>query len=149
MSIPETMKVFILAEPPRGDLTDKTFSLETKPAPQEKDLKDNQLIVKVEALSNDPAQRMWMAPGQNRVSLSLYPGNLRSSFFCSVQTLKNRSVDMLHPSRRVRPSVPSSWARSLPASPTSLRSAMSLPPRALGPNTFLLTCLHRLTRLRE
>jgi len=57
MSLPTETKVFILNEPPIGAIKPDTFKLKTQPIPE---LKDGQVLVKVEALSNEPAQRIWM-----------------------------------------------------------------------------------------
>ena len=68
MSVPQTQKVWILNERPTDAITEKTFKVEEKPVPQEKDLKDGDVLVKVLALSNDPAQRTWMDGSYNPVS---------------------------------------------------------------------------------
>jgi NADPH-dependent curcumin reductase CurA len=60
MSIPTETKVWLLNEQPTDKITSNTFKLSTKPLKSEADLKDGELIVKVLALSNDPAQRGWM-----------------------------------------------------------------------------------------
>lgn len=59
MSAPTETKQFTLAEHPGGSVDiNKSFKLETKPLPE---LKDEQVLVKVKYLSNDPAQRGWMS----------------------------------------------------------------------------------------
>lgn len=51
-------KVIRLANPPnRGAVDDSTFRLDTVDLPE---LKDGQLLVKVLALGNEPAQKTWM-----------------------------------------------------------------------------------------
>lgn len=63
MSRPTSQKAWILANKPAGDVKlsgdDATFKLETRDLPE---LKDNQVLVKVVFLSNDPAQRGWIDP---------------------------------------------------------------------------------------
>jgi NADPH-dependent curcumin reductase CurA len=60
MSLPKTQKVWILNERPTDRITENTFKVEERPVPQPEELKDGEFIVKVDALSNDPAQRTWM-----------------------------------------------------------------------------------------
>jgi NADPH-dependent curcumin reductase CurA len=60
MSLPKAQKVWILNERPTNAITEKTFKLEEKPVPAENELKDGEVLLKVIALSNDPAQRTWM-----------------------------------------------------------------------------------------
>jgi len=60
MSIPTERRVWTLANPPIGAIKPDTFQAETKSLPKENELKDGEMIVKVLALSNDPAQRGWM-----------------------------------------------------------------------------------------
>lgn len=51
-------KVIRLANPPnRGAVDDSTFRLDTVDLPE---LKDGQILVKVVALGNEPAQKTWM-----------------------------------------------------------------------------------------
>jgi NADPH-dependent curcumin reductase CurA len=57
MSVPTETRVWTLADPPVGAIKPDTFKAETKPLPKESELKDGEIIVKVLALSNDPAQR--------------------------------------------------------------------------------------------
>lgn len=60
MSIPKTQKVWILNERPTSAIKENTFKLEEKPVTTEDELKDGEMLLKVIALSNDPAQRTWM-----------------------------------------------------------------------------------------
>ena len=68
MSIPKAQQAWVLAYRPTGNFSDDTFRLETRPVTTESDLKDGQVLVKNEALSNDPAQRLWMDGSVDPVS---------------------------------------------------------------------------------
>jgi len=61
MSFPKTTQIYILNEPPIGEISSETFKLETRPLPSLEELTDGQILIKVLALSNDPAQRGWMS----------------------------------------------------------------------------------------
>lgn len=65
MSVPKEQNVWILNEKPAGEVQDNTFKLLTQPIPE---LKDGQVIVKIEYISNDPAQRGWISKGADPVS---------------------------------------------------------------------------------
>lgn len=67
MSAPTEQKVWILANPPAGKFEKDTFKLETRPLAE---LKDGEVLVKVEYLSNDPAQRGWMQKDVDPVGTS-------------------------------------------------------------------------------
>jgi NADPH-dependent curcumin reductase CurA len=56
-STPTSTRVWILAEPPIGEISSSTFRLETQDLPE---LKDGQVLVQPTHFSNDPAQRTWM-----------------------------------------------------------------------------------------
>lgn len=60
MSHPTDQNAWILANPPSGEIQPDTFALEKRPLPE---LKDGELLVKMEYFSNDPAQRGWMQKG--------------------------------------------------------------------------------------
>ena len=62
MAYPEVSRQWILAKKPVDQPTDETFKLVEKPIPQ---LEDDQVLVKVLYLSNDPAQRGWIQAGAN------------------------------------------------------------------------------------
>ena len=70
MSIPSETKTFFLANPPVGDIKPDTFSLETKPLPKADELKSGQVLIKVVAFSNEPAQRLWIDGQTDPVSLA-------------------------------------------------------------------------------
>jgi NADPH-dependent curcumin reductase CurA len=59
-SIPSETKVYILNEPPTGQIKPETFKAQTQSLPKENELKEGELLLKTIALSNDPAQRTWM-----------------------------------------------------------------------------------------
>ena len=71
MSIPKTQKVWILNERPTSAIKENTFKLEEKPVTTEDELKDGEMLLKVIALSNDPAQRTWMDDDYKPVRCSL------------------------------------------------------------------------------
>lgn len=50
----------VLAERPKTFIEDKTFRKETADLPSESSLKANDVLVKVEYLSLDPAMRGWL-----------------------------------------------------------------------------------------
>lgn len=75
MSIPKTTKVYILANPPAGEIQPDTFKLETRPLPAQDELKDGEMLVKTIAFSNDPAQRGWMDPTVDPKRLYVPPIN--------------------------------------------------------------------------
>ncbi|PSK56692.1 2-alkenal reductase (NADP(+)-dependent) [Elsinoe australis] len=59
MSLPTQTKQFLLAAHPKAEVNpSEQFKLVTNPIP---DLKDNQVLLKVRYLSNDPAQRGWIS----------------------------------------------------------------------------------------
>ncbi len=58
-SIPKETPVWILNEPPTGEIQPDTFKQTTQPIPE---VKDGQVLVKLDYLSNEPAQRTWMGP---------------------------------------------------------------------------------------
>lgn len=70
MPLPTQQRAWILANPPTGPLEADTFSLETRPIPE---LKDGEVLVQVEYLSNDPAQRGWMQKNADPVSSTTTP----------------------------------------------------------------------------
>lgn len=57
MSTPTQQHVYILANPPTAEIQSDTFKYETRDLPE---VGDGQLLVQIESLSNDPAQRTWM-----------------------------------------------------------------------------------------
>lgn len=58
MSLPTQQNAWIIANPPSGPIQPDTFQLKKdQPLPE---LKDGELLVKIEYFSNDPAQRGWM-----------------------------------------------------------------------------------------
>lgn len=61
MSLPTKQTAWVLANPPTGPIEPNTFSLEKDVKLPE--LKENELLVKMIYLSNDPAQRGWMQQG--------------------------------------------------------------------------------------
>jgi NADPH-dependent curcumin reductase CurA len=71
MSIPKETKVWVLNKQPTAEIASDTFCLETRPLVSEEELGDEEIIVKVIALSNDPAQRGWMDGGIDPVRLFL------------------------------------------------------------------------------
>lgn len=66
MSVPKEQNVWIVNENPAAEVQPDTFKLVTKPIPE---LKDGEVLVKVEFISNDPAQRGWIQKGADPVSL--------------------------------------------------------------------------------
>lgn len=71
MSIPTSSRVWTLANPPIGAVKPDTFQTDTRPLPKEDELKDGEVIIKILALSNDPAQRGWMDGQIDEVSAEL------------------------------------------------------------------------------
>lgn len=59
-SIPKEGKAYILQNPPVGAIKPDTFKLVDRQIPEKSDLKQGQVIIKILALSNEPAQRLWM-----------------------------------------------------------------------------------------
>ncbi|KAK9900255.1 NAD(P)-binding protein [Cystobasidium minutum MCA 4210] len=55
-----TFKRIVLAERPETDIQDNTFKTETAPLPDKSSLKDDEVLIKVEHLSLDPAMRGWL-----------------------------------------------------------------------------------------
>lgn len=70
MSIPKEGKAYILQNPPVGAIKPDTFELVSKQIPEKSDLKEGQVILKILALSNEPAQRIWMDGQIDPVSLN-------------------------------------------------------------------------------
>jgi hypothetical protein len=64
-SIPKTTRVIINANPPVGELKPDTFKVEERPLPE---LQEGQVLVKVLALGNEPAQRNWLDTSIDEVS---------------------------------------------------------------------------------
>ncbi|TXT12923.1 hypothetical protein VHUM_01324 [Vanrija humicola] len=62
MSLPTQQRAWILANPPAGEIQKDTFELVTRDLPE---LKDGEILVQVESLSNDPAQRGWIQKDQD------------------------------------------------------------------------------------
>lgn len=56
-SIPKQTKAWIVANPPQAEIKPDTFELVTRDIPE---LKDGEVLIKVQHLSNDPAQRGWI-----------------------------------------------------------------------------------------
>lgn len=78
MSVPTEQKVWILANPPAAELLPDTFSLETRPLP---DLQEGDVLIQVEYLSNDPAQRGWMQKDVDPVRIHIQgPFGLKLTF---------------------------------------------------------------------
>lgn len=57
MSTPTSTKTWVINEKPTDAVTDQTFKLVEKPLRQ---LGDNEVLLRVRWLSNDPAQRTWI-----------------------------------------------------------------------------------------
>lgn len=57
-ALPTQQKVWVLANPPSGQVQPDTFELKTRDLPQ---LGDDQVLLRVDYLSNDPTQRNWIA----------------------------------------------------------------------------------------
>lgn len=55
-----TYSRIVLAERPETDIDDKTFKMEKAPMPDASSLKNDQVLIKVEHLSLDPAMRGWL-----------------------------------------------------------------------------------------
>lgn len=64
-SIPKTTRVIINANPPVGDIKPDTFKVEERPLPE---LQEGQVLVKILALGNEPAQRNWLDTSIDEVS---------------------------------------------------------------------------------
>lgn len=62
MSIPKQQNVWLLNEPPAAEIQADTFKLVTQDLPE---LKDGDVLVKLEYISNDPAQRGWIQKEQD------------------------------------------------------------------------------------
>jgi NADPH-dependent curcumin reductase CurA len=60
MSLPTQRRVWILANPPSGPIQPDTFRLDTSPLPA---VGDGELLLQIEYLSNDPAQRGMIQAG--------------------------------------------------------------------------------------
>ena len=75
MSLPTQRRVWILANPPLAAIEPDTFRLDTQPLPP---VADGQLLIQVEYLSNDPAQRGWMQKDVDPVSLPRFLSSLTS-----------------------------------------------------------------------
>lgn len=71
-SIPTETPVWILSNPPVGEIQSDTFKQTVRPIPE---LQDGQVLVKLDYFSNEPAQRTWM------------DGNTDPVCFCLLQTL--------------------------------------------------------------
>jgi NADPH-dependent curcumin reductase CurA len=56
-SVPKTTRAIVLANPPIGEVQADTFSLEKRPLAE---LKDGEVLLKMLAFGNEPAQRCWM-----------------------------------------------------------------------------------------
>lgn len=73
MSVPTKTRQWTLANHPSGKPTygseDSSFVLEEKPLPE---LKENQILVQTQTLSNDPAQRGWISPPEQIDPKRLY-----------------------------------------------------------------------------
>lgn len=54
---PTEQKIWIVNENPSAEVQPNTFRLETRPIPA---LKDGEVLVQTEYISNDPAQRGWI-----------------------------------------------------------------------------------------
>lgn len=68
MSVPAEQKVWLVNENPVAEVKPDTFKLVTRPiAP-----KDGEVVIKVEFISNDPAQRGWIQKGADPVSPPVY-----------------------------------------------------------------------------
>ncbi|BEI81021.1 hypothetical protein CcaverHIS002_0201810 [Cutaneotrichosporon cavernicola] len=59
---PTEQKIWIVNENPIAEVQPDTFRLETRPLPA---LKDGEVLVQVEFISNDPAQRGWIQKGSD------------------------------------------------------------------------------------
>jgi hypothetical protein len=64
-SIPKTTRVIINANPPVGEIKPDTFKVEERPLPE---LQEGQVLVKILALGNEPAQRNWLDTSIDEVS---------------------------------------------------------------------------------
>jgi NADPH-dependent curcumin reductase CurA len=60
MSTPKEGKAYILESPPVGAIKPDTFKLVKRSIQETSDLKQGDVIIKILALSNEPAQRIWM-----------------------------------------------------------------------------------------
>lgn len=60
MSLPTRRQVWILANPPSGPIQPDTFRLEEAALPE---VKDGEVLIQVDYLSNDPAQRGMIQAG--------------------------------------------------------------------------------------
>lgn len=63
-SLPTQQQAWILANPPTGPVQSDTFELVTRPLPA---LGDDDVLVRVDYISNDPTQRNWIAKGTGSV----------------------------------------------------------------------------------
>lgn len=79
MSVPKQQKVWILANPPKGAFEADTFKLETRPLPE---LKDGDVLVQLQYISNDPAQRGWMQKDVDPKRLYVPPINQGEPIRC-------------------------------------------------------------------
>jgi hypothetical protein len=122
-SIPTETKVHILANPPVGPLKSDTFKLTTRPLPE---LKDGQVLVKMVAWSNDPAQRTWMDGDTDPVCLDGSLPSLRVLRHTPAQADRNSAVCMLLLSRRTsRSTLEVSPRLSLQSRPSGRRARKS------------------------
>jgi NADPH-dependent curcumin reductase CurA len=64
-TIPQTTRVIVNANPPVGDIQPDTFKVEERPLPE---LENGQVLVKILALGNEPAQRNWIDGNTDPVS---------------------------------------------------------------------------------
>ena len=58
-SLPAEQRIWLLNKAPTGELNADTFRLETRSLPA---LKDGEIMLKIDYLSNDPIQRLWISP---------------------------------------------------------------------------------------
>lgn len=63
-SLPTQQRAWTLANPPTGPVQADTFKLETRPLPA---LEDDSVLLRIDYLSNDPAQRNWIAKDSGSV----------------------------------------------------------------------------------
>ena len=65
--MPSTNKAIVLRQRPKGDVDPSfgsptsTFELKETPIPTERDLKDGEVVIRVEYAGIEPSQRVWMS----------------------------------------------------------------------------------------
>lgn len=72
MSLPTKQHIWIVSNPPSAEIQSDTFTLETRDLPE---LKDGELLVQIEYISNDPAQRGWIQKDADAVGSVYHPAN--------------------------------------------------------------------------